>query len=108
MAKGVSKIFVPDTLTNGALFLSQLRTQKATEGKAAAEIFEIYLPTQGVVELTVKAPAKVSVRPKAKTSIVLINPYFVVSNKVTGAEGNKRAKVGYVLHCEGFELKGEQ
>lgn len=104
MAKGVTKIYTPEQFTSGALFISQLRKRAKRDNAPAAEIFEIFLPNHGVVELTCEEPSQISIRPKAKTAIRLIDPFFTVRNRVTGAEGNKRARVNYVLNAKGFEV----
>lgn len=106
MAKGVSKIYVPDTLTKGTMFISHLRTRAKRENTPLAEIFEVYLPEHGVVELTCEEPFKIPARPKAKTAIKLTDPFITVRNRVSGGDGNKRARVLYNLNATGFEIEG--
>lgn len=109
MAKGVSKIYLPEQLTKGAMFISHSQTKTERSGrevKNVAEVFEILLPEEGLVELTCEYPNNISVRPKAKTKIKLIDPYITFSYVVKGQEGNKNARVQYQLHAHGFEIEG--
>lgn len=106
MAKGVSKIFVKEEFANGAMFISHLRTRQKRDNNPGAEIFEVYLPQHGVVEVTCEEPFKIPARPKAKTPIKLTNPFITTRNRVTGGDNNKRARVIYNLNAEGFEIIG--
>lgn len=108
MPKGISRIYVEEPLVKGAMFLSMAGEQQATNYQAASETFEIYLPDLGAVNVTVEAPAKVATRFKAKTPILLKNPYFKVTHTMKGAEGKRRTELNYELHCDGFEMKEDK
>lgn len=108
MPKGLSRLYVEEPLVKDAMFLSLVGARQATNYQAASEIFEIFLPEVGVVELIVEEPAKVTTRLKAKTPIVLKNPYFKVTPLMKGAEGKRRTELSYDLHCDGFEMKEDK
>lgn len=107
LVKGIEKIYVPEQMVKGALYLSHKRTIAPRDNAPGRDIFEIFLPEQGVLEMTVEQPANIKVRPKMKTPIVLEDPYIVPRNRVSGGEGKKRARMSYPFYCKGFTVKEE-
>lgn len=103
--KGVTNIYVPEQLTQGAVFISHKQTITSRETrKPVAERFEIYLPNYGVVEMTCDLPMKNNARPKFKTPIKVIEPHFVVSGRARGSRENRQARLNYALHANDFEI----